>query len=194
MPETEKKSNTIGFKSRGSTASWKLRAIQPDGTASEIFLVDGMTIGRTNANSIQARDDGSGVVERSHARVDFGGDGSVVLKCLSQSASVETGADTVSALRLDIGSTFRIGLTRFAVVANVTSEQPGAGPVGSGCPYCGQDLSVTIWTGGVTECEACRERVIGIPQTRQQGAAAVLPAVFHDTEGTEYAVERFVAR
>ena len=193
MPETEKKSNTIGFKSRGSTASWKLRALQPDGTASEIFLVDGMTIGRTNANSIQACDDGSGVVERSHARVDFQDDGSVVLKCLHESAGVETSGNTVSSLRLEIGSTFRIGKTQFEVVANPTSEQVSIASAGRGCPYCGHpDLPAD--RGVATRCAACGKSVVVVPAEQNLGVPTFLPGIFHDAEGKEYPIERFVAR
>jgi serine/threonine protein kinase len=193
MSETEKKSNTIGFKSRGSAASWKLRAIQPDGTASEIFLVDGMTIGRTNANSIQACDDGSGVVERSHARVDFQDDGSVVLKCLHESAGVETSGNTVSSLRFEIGSTFRIGKTQFEVVANPTSEQVSIASAGRGCPYCGHpDLPAD--RGVATRCAACGKSVVVVPAEQNLGLPTFLPGIFHDAEGKEYPIERFVAR
>lgn len=193
MSETEKKSNTIGLKSRGSTASWKLRAIQPDGTASEVFLVDGMTIGRTNANSLQARDDGSGVVERSHARVDFQDDGSVVLKCLHESAGVETSGNTVSSLRLDIGSTFRIGETHFEVVANPTSEQVSIASAGRGCPYCGHpDLPTD--RGVATRCAECGKSIVVVPAEQNLGVPTFLPGIFHDAEGKEYLVERFVAR
>jgi serine/threonine protein kinase len=193
MSETEKKSNTIGFKSRGSTASWKLRATQPDGTASELFLVDGMTIGRTNANSIQACDDGSGVVERSHARVDFQDDGSVVLKCLHESAGVETSGSTVSSLRLEIGSSFRIGQTQFEVIANPTSEQVSIASAGRGCPYCGHpDLPAD--RGVATRCAACGKSVVVVPAEQNLGVPTFLPGVFHDAEGKEYPIERFVAR
>ena len=193
MSEPEKKSNTLGFKSRGSTASWKVRATQPDGTASEIFLVDGMTIGRTNANSIQAHDDGSGCVERSHARVDFQADGSVVLKCLHESAGLETAGSTVSSLRLDIGSTFRIGQTQFEIVANPTSEQVTIASAGRGCPYCGHpDLPAD--RGVATRCAACGHSVVIVPAEQNLGVPTFLPGVFHDADGKEYPVDRFVAR
>lgn len=193
MSEPEKKSNTIGFKSRGSTASWKLRATQPDGTASELFLVDGMTIGRTNANSIQACDDGSGVVERSHARVGFQDDGSVVLKCLHESAGVETSGSTVSSLRLEIGSLFRIGQTQFEVVGNEETGQGSATSSGRGCPYCG-NADVPKEHVVATRCSACGQALVMVPAETNCGRPVFLPGVFRDGEGKQFAADKFVAR
>jgi serine/threonine protein kinase len=193
MVDNEKNSNTIGFKSRGSTASWKLRATQPDGTASELFIADGLTIGRTSANAIQAIGDGSGVVERSHARVDSQDDGSFFLKCLHEGAGVESAGSTVSSLRLEMGSTFRIGQTQFEVIASPTSEQFTIASAGRGCPYCGHpDLPAD--RGVATQCSACGQPIVVVPPDQNLGLPTFLPGIFRDAEGKEYAAERFVAR
>jgi serine/threonine protein kinase len=193
MSDTDKKSDTIGFKSRGSTGTWKLRATQFDGTTSELFLVDGMTIGRTNANAIQADDDGTGVVERSHARVDFLDDGSVLLKCLHERSGVEAAGSTVSSLRLEIGSTFRIGRTQFEVVGSPTAEQVSIASVGRGCPYCGH-ADLPPQRSVATQCAACGKSIVVVPAERNLGVPTFLPGIFRDSEGKCYPVERFVAR
>jgi serine/threonine protein kinase len=193
MADTDKKSNTVGFKSRGSTASLKLRAIQPDGTASELFLVDGLTIGRTNANALQACDDEAGSVERSHARVDFEDSGSVVLKCLQPNAGVDTSGGTVSTLKLEPGTAFKIGRTEFEVVAGPTAEQVSLASGGRGCPYCGH-ADLPEERGVATRCSGCGNAIVVVSPDQNLGVPTFLPGVFHDVEARKYAVERFVAR
>ena len=193
MADTDKKSNTVGFKSRGSTASLKLRAIQPDGTASELFLVDGLTIGRTNANSLQACDDEAGSVERSHARVDFEDSGFVVLKCLQPNAGIDTSGGTVSTLKLEPGTAFKIGRTEFEVVAGPTAEQVSLASGGRGCPYCGH-ADLPEERGVATRCSECGNSIVVVSPDQNLGVPTFLPGIFHDGEARKYSVERFVAR
>jgi serine/threonine protein kinase len=193
MPDIDRPSNSMEIKSRGSTGSWKLRAVQPDGAVTELFLIDGLTIGRSNANSIQACDDDSGTVERSHARVDFENDGAVVLKCLREATGVETTGGTVPTLRLAIGSTFRIGRTHFEVVAGPTAEQASIASAGRGCPYCGQaDLPEVREVP--TQCPGCGKPIVVVSPDHSLGVPTFLPGVFRDDADGEYPVERFVAR
>ena len=178
-------------KSGGSSSSLRLRASNPGGSRSEVFLVDGLTLGRTNANILQVEDDGSGTVERTHARVEFSGDGSVRLRCLHANTTVFGPEGSVSSLILVAGTTFRIGRTKFSVVPNA-AEDPFSPRSGLGCPYCGS-LDLVASGGKPTPCPSCHQPVLAVP-AGADGTPRLLPGNFTDSSGRQYAVERFVAR
>ena len=127
-----------GGHGRGSSSSLRLRATRPDGSSNEVFLAHGMTIGRTSANVLQVDDD-SGIVERTHAQVEFGADGKIRLKCLQQHSTVSSSTGQVSTIVLGTGTTFQLGQTRFEVVEGrgdtVRSKRNSDGV----CPYCGHE-------------------------------------------------------
>lgn len=191
--DTDKKSGSNLSRPTGSAGTLKLRALQRDGSMTEVFLVDGLTIGRTSANTIQAVDDGSGVVERSHARVHVGRGETAVLRCLQSHARVEAVLGPVSALDLIDGTTFRIGETEFSVVAGVEAGLAIPTADGPVCPYCSEGMGAD---GGdaVSACARCGRPVVQVPSAGEDRVEMVLPGRFHDIHGLEFAVDRFVAR
>ena len=181
-----------GGHGRGSSSSLRLRATRPDGSSNEVFLAHGMTIGRTSANVLQVDDD-SGIVERTHAQVEFGADGKIHLKCLQPHSTVSSSNGQVSTIVLGTGTTFQLGQTRFEVVEGRGDAARSKRNSDGVCPYCGQE-DLPLGAGELSRCPGCHKPILVVPSAAGTGSLLCLPGVFHDEESREFAVERFVAR
>jgi serine/threonine protein kinase len=179
--------------SGGSSTSLRLRARAEGGSQSEVFIIDGLTIGRSNANIVQVEGDDSGFVERVHARVEFSRDGSIILKCINTQSTVLVGDSLVSSLVLVPGLTFRIGSTEFSVTSGSGKEFFSSLNAGLVCPYCGSsDFPDSIDKVGC--CPSCKSRLFFIPPNVNLDIPRLLPGILNDNDGGIYGIDSFVAR
>ena len=82
-----------GSSNRTSThhpASLLLRFLGPDSLAEELYLANGLSIGRSVANAVVLADDDS--VDRTHARVEVVDDGTMWLHCMEPDSCPDRGS------------------------------------------------------------------------------------------------------
>src|SRR4051794_25751429 len=106
--------HSSGTNGPGHASKLLLRVRRPGGGHDEFYLSHGLTIGRTAGNTIVLDDP---TVDRTHARVEIGGDGSARLQCIGTGGSVIVGGTWVRELPLNVGARFRVGTTEFECVS-----------------------------------------------------------------------------
>jgi hypothetical protein len=162
-----------------------LRVERPGGGHDEIYLARGLTIGRTEANTIVLPDDDS--VDRTHAFLEVDADGRAWLRCIEPDSSLDAGGTAVPELALEAGTRFQVGRTRFQCIAGqggVDRPEPSAP---ASCPLCGS-ARVRPDEEGIRDCPDCNEPILAI-RLEPHGAVLLLPAVYGS-----HGAQRYVTR
>ncbi len=176
-------------KSGGSSggASLVLRYCQNGDHPSEIYLCNGLSIGRTKANSVRLEDDQ--LVSRSHASVEIADGGTAILRCVDPGARIFLGDSiTVRELRLTAGVVFRIGGTQFECIPGLHEPFRAAPPHAPSCPYCGSEESART-VSDLYACSACGQRILTVTLGGGSRTPILVPAQYG-----AFQAERFMAR
>jgi serine/threonine protein kinase len=152
----------------------------------EFYLANGLTIGRTVANTVVLADDAA--VDRTHAQVEWSGKGLAKLRCVGADNKLSVGDTAVQEIGLTAGVTFRIGATAFECLPGQRQPVAGQSARGATCPLCGS-RSVPAVSSGPMPCPSCGQSVFAL----NLGAAYPNPFVV-PTKFGEHRAERFVAR
>jgi serine/threonine protein kinase len=114
----------------------------PDGSRQEVFLQRGLTIGRTDANTVCIDHPD---VERIHARVSSQPDGTMTLECQTDKSGLLVDGDSEPKFRLPLtpGTQFRIGPAQLECTLwqTPTKERWAANPWRVRCPRCHASLA-----------------------------------------------------
>lgn len=167
---------------RGNNDSTQLilRVHRSNGPVEELYVANGLSIGRSNGNTIALADD---AVHRRHAQLWIK-DGKARL-CVSEAdAVIQVGHTAVREIELTDGLAFRIGQTTFECV----SGQPVAERTRSSvCPFC-RSSSVGAHEGK-SNCPACGEAILAVCLNAAGTELTVVPATYG-----KFAASNFVAR
>jgi serine/threonine protein kinase len=163
-----------------------LRVRRPDGRYDEFYLANGLTIGRTLANTVVLADDDS--VDRSHAHVQVAEDGIAHLRCLEAGSSLTSNGVAVRDLALDAGVRFEIGRTEFQCVSGRLISSPEAAAASTACPFC-RSTEIHPDEEGILACPGCSQPILAIRLDPASASAILVPAVYGDC-----VVERFIGR
>lgn len=156
---------------------------RPNAPPEEVYVHDGLTIGRTVANTIVLPDDPN--VNRTHARVAIRIDGTAVGRCGDGDGFFRVDGRDVRELQIEPGVRFRIGTTRFTC-REVRRESPrSAASADSGCPHCGSEVRVAP-DQAVATCAACHENLLRIPSGKGDSSAFV-PVSYGDYRAETFA-------
>jgi hypothetical protein len=165
-----------GSSSQGSSrhsAGLLLRVTRPDGHTDEFYLAGGLTIGRTEANTVALPDDDT--VDQIHARVEVADDGCARLCCVDPDISLTVDGEAVRELHLDQDVRFRIGQTEFQCVSGQRSAERPDLAVRSDCPIC-TSKAVASAGEGIRQYPACKEPIIAIrPDSSSQEPLVLEP-------------------
>ncbi|HWE37191.1 MAG TPA: FHA domain-containing protein, partial [Isosphaeraceae bacterium] len=153
-----------------------LRVLRPVGPLEEIYVTDGLTIGRSEANAVVLDD--REATGRAHARIDIDPGGVALVRCQGPDIVVATPHGDVRELPLGEGTRFRIGRTDFECVGAGSRVPEALGDMASGCPFCGAVQSNGPDVAGPRPCVRCGEPVLAIPPTAPGEAAFVVPIVY----------------
>lgn len=134
-----------------------LSAWKPDGTrlwAGDI--IDGLTIGRTPANSISLAYDEA--ADRTHARIHFD-NGTPHLRCLGNGNHVIVEHRPVCELPLIAGTRFSIGQTRFECQIGASDDVEHELPDKPLCPFC-KSTSLPSIRNKTSICLGCGQPIL----------------------------------
>ena len=172
--------------SSSSSAGLLLRVQRANGQTEEFYLANGLTIGRTVANTIVLADDDAAA--RTHARGGLLGDRCPRLSCVGPGTEVYFGDTAVQEVGLTAGVTFRIGATNFQCISGLRLPEVGRSDLGSACPLCGaKDLPPANTRPAA--CRACGQAIFSLNLGGPHPNVFAVPVTFGN-----YRAERFIAR
>ena len=168
-----------------SSTGLLLRIHRPDGQVDEFYVAHGLTIGRSEANTVELAGDMS--VERSHARIEVSG-GAARLKCVATEGQLVVNGAKVRELALAPGIGFRVGKTVFECVPGLLAPSAGASALDAVCPYC-RSRDVTLGIKTIQACPSCKRSILVVNLGPPDHRTMVIPAKLGDSK-----VEALVAR
>ncbi|MEI8375737.1 MAG: SUMF1/EgtB/PvdO family nonheme iron enzyme [Planctomycetota bacterium] len=171
--------------SSSSSAGLLLRVRRSNGHTDEFYLANGLTIGRTVANTVVLADD---TVDRTHARVDLTEDGTARLRCVGSDNKLSVGDTAVQEIGLTAGVRFRIGTTDFECVSGQRGPERDRASRGSACPSCGSK-SVPAPTTEPVSCLSCGQSILVLDLGTSYPSPLVIPVKYG-----EFLADRYVAR
>ena len=171
--------------SSSSSAGLLQRVCRANGHTDEFYLANGLTIGRTVANTVVLADD---TVDRTHARVDLAEDGAARLRCVGSDNKLSVGDTAVQEIGLTAGVKFCIGTTDFECISGQREPEREHMSRGSACPYCGSKAIPAPCTNP-TLCPGCGQPILVLDLGGHYPSPLVIPAKY-----AEFQAERFVAR
>ncbi len=133
-----------------------LRLQRPSGEQDQFYLAAGMTIGRTEANTIVLGNEEA--TDRTHARLEISGEGIATLHCVEPDSALSVDEGDVHDLPLDIGVRFRIGRTAFECISGRTDSAPEVAKSATECPHCGTHVPELL-AGAPQPCPRCGELI-----------------------------------
>lgn len=162
----------------------RLRVRRADGSTTDLYIAEGLTIGRSEANTVCLPDDES--IDRSHARVDRAADGTLYLRSQSATGPILERGQPVTELVLQPGRTFQIGAAQFECLSGLV-ETPTTTQHFDRCPDCGS-VDV-VQTGHLPRsCPDCGLSLLPIRSGEDK------PVQFVPAEYGNYTAVRYVAR
>ncbi len=161
--------------SPGHHSALILRVRHPDGRSDEFYLAGGLTIGRSEANTIVLG--GDDAVDRAHARVEIAEDGTARLRCVGPDGRLALGLEEVSDLALGPGVRFRIGRSEFECVAGHRGAAEHRVPGVPTCPFC-ESADVSTAGDGARPCPSCNNPLLPVRPDPQGPGPILLPAAY----------------
>jgi serine/threonine protein kinase len=162
----------------------RLRVRRANGSTTDLYIAEGLTIGRSEANTVCLPDDES--IDRSHARVDQAANGTLYLRSQSATGPILERGQPVTELVLQPGRTFQIGAAQFECLSSLV-ETPTTTQHFDRCPDCGS-VDV-VQTGHLPRsCPDCGLSLLPIRSGEDK------PVQFVPAEYGNYTAVRYVAR
>jgi serine/threonine protein kinase len=178
-------SNSPQHRSSSSSSGLILRVRRGDGSTADLYIAAGMTIGRSEANTVSLPNDES--VDRSHARVEMSVDGCLCLRAQSATGPILEGGESVTELMLQPGQTFRIGGAEFECLSGLVETTPRSTKSLDRCPNC--DAGDIDSDGHLPRpCHVCGTSLLPVRNV-EAGQVQFVPASYGD-----YTALRYVAR
>ncbi|HEV8066207.1 MAG TPA: protein kinase [Planctomycetaceae bacterium] len=177
-----------------SASSLLLGIYRPDRPDDEIYLSDGLTIGRSGANDIQLEANSPEIASR-HAHTVADDRGGYLLICdypgstVTPLGSRNEDLDPVSQLRLRVGTRFRIGQT---LIACLVSQKPASVPElrprpdRAACPRCNAELTAPPLGGHL--CPSCASVLFTYLADKAGQSTQTIPGDY-----SEYRIDTFIA-
>ena len=173
--------------SSSNSAGLFLRVRHPNGRTDEVYLKDGLSIGRKIGNNVVLADD-EAVDRTQHALVDLTEAGAARLRCVGSDNKLSVGDTAVQEIGLTAGIRFRIGTTDFECVSGQKGSAKDRVSRGSTCPSCDSKSVPTPSTEPVP-CPNCGQSILVL----EIGAGYPSPLVIPVKYG-EFLAEHYVAR
>ncbi len=165
-----------------------LRVHRPDGTQDEYYAAQGLTIGRSVANTVVLAGD-STVDQMHHARVELSGDGGLRLICPDPTSILQVDGRSCHEVILAAGLKVRIGNSELECLSSrhsTVTPSTEKNSVCSSCPFCGH-TSVPLDETDFRPCPGCGRYLLAVPFDNDSTGLVGL-------DYGDYVAQRFVAR
>jgi tetratricopeptide (TPR) repeat protein len=159
-----------------------LRVYDQDSPLREVYVTNGLTIGRSVANAIVVEDE---VADRTHAQVGIAEDGMPKLTCVGAvTNTLFVNGEATREVTLSQGVRFGIGRIEFECVAGRRDPINGRIVVAPVCPFCGS-TELPQATAVSVPCLRCGQPILLLCRGDEL-AVRVVPGVFGEFRAISY--------